>query len=89
MVLAVRPEAVSVQADPASALRVIMTELAGADLFLTVRGQDGTEVVARADPRATRLTDGDGVRLRFDPAGLHLFDAVTGALASPGTAGEG
>ncbi|HEV7268270.1 MAG TPA: ABC transporter ATP-binding protein [Falsiroseomonas sp.] len=82
--LGVRPEAVSVERDPESELRVILTELAGADLFLTVRGHGETEVVARADPRVIRLTEGEGVRLRFDPTRLHLFDAGTGAAVSHG-----
>jgi ABC-type sugar transport system ATPase subunit len=82
--LGARPEAIEVASDPASDLRVVLTELAGADLFLTVRGPDGTEVVVRADPRAVRLAEGEGVTLRFDTTRLHLFDPETGMAVSHG-----
>ncbi|WP_372621778.1 ABC transporter ATP-binding protein [Falsiroseomonas sp.] len=82
--LGVRPEAIAVEPDGGSDLRVVLTELAGADLFLTVRGRDETEVVARADPRAIRITEGEGVRLRFDAERLHLFDAGTGVAVRHG-----
>jgi len=82
--LGARPEAISAVPDAGSPLRITLTELAGADLFLTVRGSDTTELVVRADPRATRLTTGDGVHLVFDPLRLHLFDAENGAAISHG-----
>ena len=86
--LGVRPEAITVTPDDASALRVVLAELSGADLFLTVRGAQGdgvgAEVVARCDPRLARLGAGDGVRLAFDPQRLHLFDASTGTAVSHG-----
>ncbi|WP_137176798.1 ABC transporter ATP-binding protein [Roseomonas sp. AR75] len=83
--LGVRPEAVGVLPDPDAPLRVTLAELSGADLFLTIRAADGLEVVARADPRATRVAEGDGVRLAFDPSRLHLFDAGTGVAIAHGT----
>jgi ABC-type sugar transport system ATPase subunit len=82
--LGVRPEAVGVDADPHGTARLVMRELAGADLFLTLRGADGTEVVARDDPHATPLSEGEAVRLRFDPQRLHLFDAAGEAVAHGG-----
>jgi ABC-type sugar transport system ATPase subunit len=81
--LGVRPEAIAVEPDAASPLRVTLTELAGADLFLTVQGE-GAEIVARADPRATRLKQGDGVRLVFDASRVSLFDAESGVAVSHG-----
>ena len=69
---------------PGAPLRVALAELAGADLFLTLAGPEGTEVVVRADPRATRLAEGDGAQLAFDPARLHLFDAETGRRSATG-----
>ncbi len=83
--LGVRPEAIGVEADPAGSARLVMRELAGADLFLTLRGTDGTEVVARADPHATPLSEGEAVRLRFDPERLHLFDSAGEAVAHGGS----
>jgi multiple sugar transport system ATP-binding protein len=82
--LGVRPEAIGVEAHPAGPARLVMRELAGADLFLTLRGADGTEVVARADPHASPLAEGAAVRLRFDPHRLHLFDAAGAAVAHGG-----
>jgi ABC-type sugar transport system ATPase subunit len=82
--LGVRPEAIAVEPDAASPLRVMLTELAGADLFLTIKGADGTEIVARADPRATRLREGDGVRLVFDASRVSLFDVESGVAVSHG-----
>jgi ABC-type sugar transport system ATPase subunit len=82
--LGARPEAIAVEADPRSPLRVTLMELAGADLFLTVRASDGVEIVARSDPRVTRLQQGDGVRLVFDPSRISLFDAATGLAVSHG-----
>jgi len=82
--LGVRPEAIAVMPDPEAALRVVLTELAGADLFLTVRGEGPEEITVRADPRAVRLAEGDGVRLHFDPARLHLFSGETGLAVAHG-----
>ncbi len=82
--LGVRPEAIAVAPEPGAETRVVMTELAGADLFLTVRSPDGTEIVARADPHAVALKEGEAVRLRFDPARIHLFDAAGQAIAHGG-----
>ena len=82
--LGVRPEAITATHDPTAEARIVLTELAGADLFLTVRARDAAEVVVRADPRATRLVAGDGVRLAFDSQRLHLFEAEGGAAVSLG-----
>ena len=82
--LGVRPEAITATHDPTAEARIVLTELAGADLFLTVRARDAVEVVVRADPRATRLVAGDGVRLAFDAQRVHLFKAEGGEAVSLG-----
>jgi hypothetical protein len=41
-------------------------------------------IVAPADPHAIALKEGDAVRLRHDPARLHLFDAAGRAIAHGG-----
>jgi ABC-type sugar transport system ATPase subunit len=76
--LGVRPEAVSLA--PGDFAVVLLRELAGADLFLTLRAPDGTEIVARADPRQSTAQEGDRTGIAFDPARLHLFDAAGDAL---------
>jgi multiple sugar transport system ATP-binding protein len=76
--LGVRPEAVSLA--PGDFAQVLLHELAGADLFLTLRAPDGTEIVARADPRQSTAREGDRTGIAFDPARLHLFDAAGDAL---------
>jgi ABC-type sugar transport system ATPase subunit len=82
--LGVRPEAISAWPDAQGRARVVLSELAGADLFLTLRGPQEAELVVRADPRATRLAEGDSVRLEFDAARLHLFEAESGLAVSHG-----
>jgi ABC-type sugar transport system ATPase subunit len=82
--LGVRPEAVAAMPAADAPLRVELAELAGADMFLALAGPDGTDIVVRADPRTTRLSEGDGVALVFDPARLHLFDVETGRAISHG-----
>jgi len=82
--LGVRPEAIALEPAPDAALRVALLELSGADLFVTLTGPAGLELVVRADPRGTVLAEGDGARAVFDPARLHLFDAASGRAVSHG-----
>ncbi|MBL8652629.1 MAG: TOBE domain-containing protein, partial [Alphaproteobacteria bacterium] len=85
--LGIRAEAIEPTRD-GGALRgsVILAELAGPDLFLTVRLGDGAEIVARADPRAFTAREGEAVSLALDPARIHLFDAETGIARHHGAA---
>jgi ABC-type sugar transport system ATPase subunit len=76
LTLAARPEAISLV--PGDAAEVVLRELAGADLFLTLRAADGTEVVARTDPRGAPAPEGARTGIAFDAARLHLFDADSG-----------
>jgi multiple sugar transport system ATP-binding protein len=63
---------------------VILSELAGPDLFLTARVGGGAEIVARADPRVFSPREGERVALALDPARIHLFDADTGVARHHG-----
>ena len=79
--LGVRAEAVGPLHLPASTSlvgEVLLAELAGPDLFLTVRLPGGAEIVARADPRSFRAEAGTRVGIALDPARIHLFDSATG-----------
>ena len=79
--LGVRAEAVEPSHTPESASlagEVLLAELAGPDLFLTVRLRGGTEIVARADPRTFRSETGSRIGIALDPARIHLFDPASG-----------
>jgi multiple sugar transport system ATP-binding protein len=81
--LGVRAEAVT-PGDVGLRGEIVLGELAGPDLFLTVRLAGGAEVVARADPRQFRALEGAPIALGFDPARIHLFDAATGVARHHG-----
>ncbi len=74
--LGVRPEAVIVERPAGNNLHaeVILTELAGAELFAYLRLRGGEEIGARCDPRELSLAVGDIVGVRFDQQRIHLFD---------------
>jgi ABC-type sugar transport system ATPase subunit len=78
--LGVRPEAVSIDAKATDGIRaeVILTELAGAELFVYLRLADGDEIGARCDPREVSVEAGEIVGVRFDPQRIHLFDQESG-----------
>jgi multiple sugar transport system ATP-binding protein len=83
--LGVRAEAVAAAAGgDGVAGDVILSELAGPDLFLTVRVGSGAEIVARADPRVFAPREGERVTLNLDPARIHLFDAESGVARHHG-----
>jgi multiple sugar transport system ATP-binding protein len=86
--LGVRPEAVRLAPGGAAPAEVVLTELAGADFYVTLRAADGEELVARADPRDGVPALGQGLTAQLDPARIHLFDAETGTAVSHG-AGAG
>ena len=80
IVLGVRPEALRVAngADPADYVfdsKVEVVEPLGSEILLNVRAGEHA-IVARVDP-ATRIKVHEGVRLAFDPARLHFFDAAS------------
>ena len=57
--------------------KVEVVEPLGSEILLNVRVGDSA-IVARVDP-ATRVKVHEAVRLAFDPAGVHCFDAATEA----------
>jgi multiple sugar transport system ATP-binding protein len=78
--LGVRPEAVTVVPPAADGMRaeVILTELAGAELFVYLRLSSGNEIGMRCDPREVSVVTGETVDIRFDPRQIHLFDQESG-----------
>ena len=83
----VRPEDLEVEARPAGGggldALVWLVEPVGPETWVTVE-RDGVRFVARA-PASFDAPPGTPVRLSFDPARLHWFDAETGRrIARPG-----
>ncbi len=78
--LGIRPEAVTIEAPGAGGIRaeVILTELAGAELFVYLRLATGDEIGVRCDPREVSVAAGEIVGVRFDPQRIHLFDQESG-----------
>jgi len=82
VVLGLRPETLRPAngADPAEYTfdsKVEVVEPLGSEILLNVRVGE-TPIVARVDP-ATRVKVHEAVRLAFDPAGVHCFDATSEA----------
>ena len=82
--LGVRPEAMRLDPAGEAPAAVVLTELAGADLYVTLRAAGGEELVVRADPRDGVPAIGQGLTVRLDPARVHLFDAESGVAVSHG-----
>lgn len=78
--LCVRPEAVTIGPPDDDGVRgeVVLTELAGAELFVYLRLMTGDEIGVRCDPREISVAAGDIVGVRFDPQRIHLFDQESG-----------
>jgi len=78
-VLGIRPEALTERprdGHPGLDLKVEVTEVLGADLFL-YGAVGGDAITARVDPNM-KVTPGDRVLLGIDMRRLHLFDGPTG-----------
>ncbi|HEY0780380.1 MAG TPA: sn-glycerol-3-phosphate ABC transporter ATP-binding protein UgpC [Gemmatirosa sp.] len=99
LLLGVRPEHVRVAAtaDPCTTgpctadaaastlpMRVDLVEPLGHELLVHAR-RGAAELTARLAPNASLPGPGGAVRLAFDPAALHVFDAATGAVLARGT----
>jgi len=67
-------------------VKVTIVELLGAETHVICATPDGTRVIVRQPPQATRPAPRDQVRIAVDPAptALHLFDAAsTQRLTAP------
>ncbi|WP_370675125.1 ABC transporter ATP-binding protein [Pleomorphomonas sp. PLEO] len=79
----IRPEALMLSEGGALGGRVTLAEHLGGLTLVHIALTDGTPVVLQAVGGPT-VTAGDLVRLRVDPAGLHLFDPDGRRIAAPG-----
>jgi multiple sugar transport system ATP-binding protein len=81
---ALRPEDLSIELGPGAnglEARVWLVEPMGAETWATVE-REGVRLVARCGP-AFEAPPGAPVRLSFDPARLHWFDAASGRRVAP------
>jgi ABC-type sugar transport system ATPase subunit len=79
----IRPEALMLSDGGALGGRVTLAEHLGGLTLVHIALTDGTPVVVQAVGAPT-VAAGDLVRLRVDPAGLHLFDPDGRRVAAPG-----
>ena len=84
LVLGIRPEHIALAAAGGVAAEVTSAEYHGADSILTARV--GQESLLLRAPGKLHLGAGAAVRLAWDPASMHLFDAATEARVDSGQA---
>ncbi|HEX5598622.1 MAG TPA: ABC transporter ATP-binding protein [Micromonosporaceae bacterium] len=77
LILGVRPEDLTFDADGPLEVSVEAVESLGNENLLLTRCGDGTRLTIRSGPRSG-VRAGDRVRLRPDPGRIHRFDAETG-----------
>jgi ABC-type sugar transport system ATPase subunit len=82
VVLGVRPEHVAIGNGPITA-SVTVVESLGHERHVVCRLADGQVIIVRQPSSAPAPRDGHEVRLAFDAAQLHVFDAVTEARLCP------
>jgi len=82
--LGIRPEHIELVPSDGVAAQVTSAEYHGADTILTARV--GQESLLLRAPGQLRLGAGASVRLGWDPASVHLFDAASGARVDAGQA---
>jgi sn-glycerol 3-phosphate transport system ATP-binding protein len=75
LILGIRPEHVSLVSSGGVAATVSSSEYHGADTIVTARV--GEESLLLRAPGRLRLDPGAGVRVAWDPASAHVFDAAT------------
>jgi multiple sugar transport system ATP-binding protein len=76
----VRPEGIRVRPDGGAVrAKIELIESLGSDTLIYADVGNGTSLIARQSER-TSLEPGDAVGLDFDPAALHIFDAMGRAL---------
>jgi len=76
-----RPESLSIDPDGTLAATVSIVELLGADVHVVCRVGE-TRVGVRQDVGRPRPSIGETIKLRADPAAVHVFDAGSGARLS-------
>jgi multiple sugar transport system ATP-binding protein len=83
VVLGVRPEHIDL--DPAGQIeaRVAVIESLGHERHVVCRLADDQMVIVRQASDEARAAEGESVRLRAQPDGIHLFDAATGIRLEP------
>jgi len=85
VVVGLRPE--SLRLDPGGPLQagVTIVELLGAETHVICTTPDGSRLIVRQPPQATRPAPGERVHVAIDPdpAALHLFDAATTRRLGP------
>jgi sn-glycerol 3-phosphate transport system ATP-binding protein len=84
LTLGIRPEHIGLVPAGGVAAEVTSTEYHGADTILTARV--GAESLLLRAPGQVRLAAGAAVRLGWEPASLHLFDAASGLRVDAGQA---
>ena len=89
VIVGIRPEALEPAGDGELELPVVLSEMLGSDVLLHLESpsssvltdvvEDTSRFVARVPP-SLRPAAGERVRLRVDPARVHLFDPVSGQV---------
>jgi len=84
LTLGIRPEHIALAETGGVAAEVTNAEYHGADTILTVRV--GQESLLLRAPGQVRIADGAAVRVGWEPASVHLFDAASGRRVDAGQA---
>jgi multiple sugar transport system ATP-binding protein len=77
VVVGARPEALSIDPEGTFEATVSIVELLGSEVHVVCRAGQA-RVVVRQEVGRPRPSQGEKIRLRADPAGIHLFDGATG-----------
>ena len=72
--LGIRPENLTIRADPSGAFTVNLVEQLGDETLVEVEVGDGTQYVVKTGPMVN-FRAGDRIGLSFAASGVHLFDA--------------
>jgi multiple sugar transport system ATP-binding protein len=82
VVIGCRPEDLAIDPEGTFTATVAIVELLGADVHVVCQLDGGPRIVVRQEVGAARPAAGAAIRLRIDPAALHLFDAASGSRLS-------
>ena len=83
VVLGVRPEHLDLDPTGQIEARVTVIESLGHERHVVCRLDDDQMVIVRQASDEARAVEGESVRLRAQPEGIHLFDAATGIRLEP------